>query len=107
MAKLNVLIVDDSSVMQKIVNRSLKMLETTERPTQETIRDALGEICNMVAGSFKVQVSDLATQCWLSVPTVVSGSDHHLFPLADGMRMQVARTFEGSLLWITLDLHGN
>ncbi len=84
-----------------------RMLETTERPTQETIRDALGEICNMVAGSFKVQVSDLATQCWLSVPTVVSGSDYQLYPLADGMRMQVSRTFEGSLLWITLDLHGN
>ncbi len=84
-----------------------KMLESTVRPSQETIRDALGEICNMVAGSFKVQVSDLATQCWLSVPTVVSGSDYQLYPLADGMRMQVSRTFEGMLLWLTLDLHGN
>ncbi len=84
-----------------------KMLETIERPSQETIRDALGEICNMVAGSFKVRVSDLAAQCWLSVPTVVSGSDYQLYPLTDGMRMQVSRTFGGTLLWLTLDLHGN
>ena len=68
--------------------------------------DLLGEICNMVAGSFKAQLSDIATQCMLSVPTVVSGKDYELYPLADGLRIQVSRSFEEALVWMTLDLHG-
>ena len=31
--------------------------------------DALGEICNMVAGNFKGRVDGLREQCMLSVPT--------------------------------------
>jgi chemotaxis protein CheX len=83
-----------------------KMLGTDEAASAECIRDALGEICNMVAGSFKAQLSDIATQCMLSVPTVVSGKDYELYPLADGLRIQVSRSFEGALVWMTIDLHG-
>lgn len=82
-----------------------KMLGMDECTSAESIRDALGEICNMVAGSFKAQLSDIATQCMLSVPTVVSGKDYELFPLANGLRVQVAKSFEGALIWMTLDLH--
>jgi chemotaxis protein CheX len=82
-----------------------RMLGSDERVSQECVRDALGEICNMVAGSFKAQLSNLADQCMLSVPTVVSGKDYQLYPLADGERIQVALTFEGALIWITIDLH--
>jgi chemotaxis protein CheX len=84
-----------------------KMLGTDEQTSEECIRDALGEICNMVAGSFKAQVTDVAQQCMLSVPTVVSGKDYQLYPLVDGLRIQVSKTFEGALLWMTLDLHGS
>ena len=83
-----------------------KMLGTDEHTSEECIRDALGEICNMVAGSFKAFVSDVVEQCMLSVPTVVSGKDYQLYPLADGMRIQACRSFEGALVWLTLDLHG-
>ena len=82
-----------------------KMLGMDQCTSAESIRDALGEICNMVAGSFKAQLSDIATQCMLSVPTVVSGKDYELFPLADGVRIQVSRSFEDALIWMTLDLH--
>jgi chemotaxis protein CheX len=83
-----------------------RMLGTDETTSAECIRDALGEICNMVAGSFKAQLSDIAEQCMLSVPTVVSGKDYQLYPLADGLRIQVSKSFEGALIWMTLDLHG-
>jgi chemotaxis protein CheX len=83
-----------------------RMLGTDETTSAECVRDALGEICNMVAGSFKAQVSDVASQCMLSVPTVVSGKDYELFPLVDGLRIQIARSFEEALVWMTLDLHG-
>ena len=84
-----------------------KMLGTDEQTSEECIRDAVGEICNMVAGSFKAQVTDLAQQCMLSVPTVVSGKDYRLYPLADGLRMQVSTTFEGAPIWLALDLHAS
>lgn len=83
-----------------------KMLGTDEAASAECIRDALGEICNMVAGAFKAQVMDVIDQCMLSVPMVVSGKDYEMHPLADGMRAQVAKSFEGALVWVTLDLHG-
>lgn len=84
-----------------------KMLGTDEHTSEECVRDALGEICNMVAGSFKAQLSDVAEQCMLSVPMVVSGKDYQLYPLADGLRIQVSKSFEGALIWMTLDLHNS
>ena len=84
-----------------------KMLGTDDSTSAECIRDALGEICNMVAGSFKGQLSDIAEKCLLSVPTVVSGKDYQLYPLADGLRIQVSKSFDGALIWMTLDLHGS
>jgi len=84
-----------------------KMLGTDDQTSEECIRDALGEICNMVAGSFKAQLSDIAGQCMLSVPTVVSGKDYQLYPLVDGLRIQVSKSFEGALIWMTLDLHSS
>jgi chemotaxis protein CheX len=83
-----------------------KMLGTEENATAECMRDALGEICNMVAGAFKAHIMDIIEQCFLSVPMVVSGKDYEMHPLADGMRIQVSKSFEGSLVWMTLDLHG-
>ena len=83
-----------------------KMLGTDEHTSEECIRDALGEVCNMVAGSFKAQLSGVAEQCMLSVPMVVSGKDYQLYPLADGLRIQISKSFEGALIWMTLDLHG-
>ncbi len=82
------------------------MLGSTEGASAECIRDALGEICNMVAGAFKAHVTDIVDQCMLSVPMVVSGKDYEMHPLADGLRIQVSKTFEGALVWMTLDLHG-
>ena len=82
-----------------------QMLGTEEAPSEECVRDAIGEVCNMIAGSFKGQISDLADQCMLSVPMVVSGKDYQLYPLVDGARVQVPLTFYDAQLWITLDLH--
>jgi chemotaxis protein CheX len=84
-----------------------KMLGTDEPSSEECTRDALGEICNMVAGSFKAQLADVAEQCMLSVPTVVSGKDYQLYTLVDGLRIHVSKTFEGALIWMTLDLHSS
>jgi chemotaxis protein CheX len=44
----------------------------------DVVKDAMGEICNMVAGTWKSRVPELAASCGLSVPAVISGRDYHL-----------------------------
>jgi chemotaxis protein CheX len=43
-----------------------------------TVQDAIGEICNMLAGSWKGRIPELGTHCGLSVPAVIAGCDYKL-----------------------------
>lgn len=61
----------------------------------DTVKDGIGEICNMLAGAWKGKVPELAANCGLSVPAVITGRDyklhvqapefhlHHVYSLAD------------------------
>ena len=82
-----------------------KMLGIDEVGEGENVQDAFGEVCNMIAGSFKSKIPGIADGCALSVPTVISGRDYALYSLADGERFEVAFSFEGKPLFVTLDLH--
>jgi chemotaxis protein CheX len=42
----------------------------------DDVRDALGEITNMIAGSFKQHISRSGTDIKLSTPSIVSGDDY-------------------------------
>lgn len=44
----------------------------------DMVKDAIGEICNMLAGTWKGKVPDLAANCGLSVPAVITGRDYKL-----------------------------
>lgn len=44
----------------------------------DTVKDGVGEICNMIAGSWKSKVPELAAKCGLSVPAVITGRDYNL-----------------------------
>ncbi len=70
-----------------------------------SVRDALGEVCNMVAGNFKSKLPELSDGCLLSVPTIITGVDYHLHSLASGDRMAVCVSFEGEPLSVILDIH--
>jgi chemotaxis protein CheX len=65
-----------------------KMLGIPPDQAANESRDALGEICNMVAGAFKNQVPSLQQDCLLSVPTVISGADYELQSLGNGERIR-------------------
>jgi chemotaxis protein CheX len=82
-----------------------KMLGSDEVGPNENVLDAFGEVCNMIAGSFKGRIADMADGCALSVPMVISGKDYTLYALADGERFEVIFSFEGEPLYVTLDLH--
>lgn len=83
-----------------------KMLGVEATGADDSIRDAVGEISNMIAGNFRAKVADLRENCNLSVPTVISGTDYEYHPLADGERVvEVSLQFEGAPLWVALDFH--
>ena len=46
----------------------------------ETVVDALGEICNMMAGNFKNQLSELNYHFRLTIPSIVRGSNFSVEP---------------------------
>ncbi len=70
----------------------------------ERVLDAVGEIANMVAGSFKSKIPALGESSFLSVPSVISGADYHLHSSAGGEHLELSLNCEGSPLWLTLDL---
>jgi chemotaxis protein CheX len=68
------------------------------------VRDAIGEICNMIAGHFRTKLPGVGEHCLISTPTVICGTDYQLHSLSGGEHMELAFTFEGAPLWVTLDL---
>ncbi len=58
------------------------------------VRDAMGEVCNMVAGAWKGFDGTLACGCLLSTPTVVSGSSYELFTQRAPIRIERTYRFE-------------
>jgi len=79
-----------------------KMLGVAADEGSREVLDALGEICNMVAGNFKNKIAGLADGCLLSVPTVVTGKNYSLHSLADVAALEVRLLFEGMLIIISL-----
>ena len=56
-----------------------KMLGMDEEEVENDVSDALGEIVNMISGSFKHQLSKGGSDIQLSTPSVVTGSDYSFF----------------------------
>lgn len=44
----------------------------------EVVQDGMGELCNMVAGSWKGRYPQLAAACGLSVPAIITGCRYNL-----------------------------
>jgi chemotaxis protein CheX len=82
-----------------------KMLGVELDKVGPELADALGEVCNMVAGNFKNKIAGLAEGCMLSPPTVVTGSDYSLHSLADFPALDVNLLFEGMPIVISLQIH--
>jgi len=85
-----------------------KMLGAAASPEEEddTARDAVGEICNMVAGTFKNKLGQVGDECKLSVPTIISGAECSMQTNASGTHVQMPFTYEGSPIAVALDLRG-
>lgn len=72
----------------------------------DTVKDAIGEICNMLAGSWKGKVPELAAHCGLSVPAVITGRDYNLHVQAPEFQLHHAYRFDGSSFAVTIVCDG-
>ena len=88
------------------VTMASKMLRVEAEKIGPELADAMGEICNMVAGNFKNKISGLSDGCMLSVPTVITGSDYNLHSPADSETLELKLLFENMPLVISLAIHG-
>ncbi len=79
-----------------------KMLGVPAVQGTREVLDALGEVCNMVAGNFKNKVPGLGEGCMLSVPTVITGKNYSMHSLADSAALEVRLLFEGMPIVISL-----
>jgi chemotaxis protein CheX len=68
-------------------------------------RDALGELCNMVAGNFKAKINNLADHCMLSVPTVITGDSYSMDTVPPTEGLTLALAYEGEPIFVTLITH--
>jgi len=82
------------------ISESLTGMELPE--IDSTVRDAIGEVGNMVAGDWKGQDPELTSRCLLSTPTVVVGSRYELFSRRALIRIDRNYKFAGHVCAITI-----
>jgi chemotaxis protein CheX len=82
-----------------------KLLGTEPDQASSDMWDAIGEICNMVAGNFKNKIGGLSDRCALSVPTVITGTDYNLHSLGNEGSLRLTMAFEGAPVVFTLQVH--
>lgn len=69
-----------------VMTRALLGMAEADEPSRAEIADAIGEITNMVAGSFRTRMATDGDAWAISIPTVTMGSDFYMTPLTDGRR---------------------
>lgn len=72
----------------------------------ETVQDGIGEICNMLAGAWKGKVPNLAANCGLSIPTVITGRDYNLHVQAPEFKIVHTYRFDDSSFEVTIICDG-
>ncbi|MGA2250428.1 chemotaxis protein CheX [Terracidiphilus sp.] len=72
----------------------------------DTVRDAFGEICNMLAGAWKSRVPKLAGHCGLSVPAVITGRDYNIHVQTPEFRVHHFFSFDDARFDVTIICDG-
>jgi chemotaxis protein CheX len=72
----------------------------------DTVKDGIGEICNMLAGAWKGKVPGLAANCGLSIPAVITGRDYNLHVQAPEFKLNHCYKFDGGTFEVTIICDG-
>jgi chemotaxis protein CheX len=89
---------------QSAAHMASRMLGIDAEKAGPEMWDAVGEICNMVAGNFKNKISGLGDGCMLSVPTVITGGDYSLHSMVND-QISTILVFEGEPIALCLEIH--
>jgi len=65
--------------------------------------DAIGEICNMIVGHFKLKIGHGGT-CEMTIPSVIVGGNYRIHSEAPEQRLQFPMIYEGEPMWFALDI---
>lgn len=68
----------------------------------DIVKDAIGEVCNMVAGNWKGKVPELSANCGLSVPAVITGRNYRLHVQAPEFKLCHVYGFEDAHFDVTI-----
>jgi chemotaxis protein CheX len=71
-----------------------------------TVKDALGEACNMLAGTWKGKLEGFTSTCMLSVPAVISGSNYEFHLPAPAFHLDRSYRFDGQVFTFYIDCAG-
>ena len=72
----------------------------------DTVKDGIGEICNMLAGAWKGKVPELAANVGLSVPAVITGRDYNLHVQAPEFQIHHFYRFGEDVFEVTIVCDG-
>jgi len=81
------------------------MLGVDAAANPSVARDALGELCNMIAGNFKAKVNNLGGHCLLSVPTVISGENYSMETASPTEGVTLALSYDGEPIYVSVITH--
>jgi len=85
------------------IEMAAKMLGVPVAEAESQRCDAVGEICNILAGDFKKRIG-LGDKCVLSIPTVIAGGDYRIHSVLADERLELSLVFEGEPIWIALEI---
>jgi len=83
-----------------------RMTNSPHKTLDHTVKDAAGEICNMLAGVWKGKVPELAASCRLSIPAVITGRDYNLHVLAPEFEVRRHYRFDDACFEVAIICDG-
>jgi chemotaxis protein CheX len=92
-----------SSGLETATSITAAMLGIEPASLRGELPDAIGELTNMIAGSFRTRMANLGGEAWvISVPTVTMGSDFHTTFVSDVQRVLCPFRMDGAELFVEL-----
>ena len=71
-------------------------------PECDSIDDAVGELCNMLAGGWKGRIPMLDAKCMLSPPAVISGCDYRVHLRSASVAISRTYRFQNFTIQVTI-----
>jgi chemotaxis protein CheX len=95
-----VLAIHCPAAVAKAITGSFIGMEVEE--LDDDVKDAIGEIANMVAGNLKVSYATIGVNIELAIPTSIVGESFHVSGIAEAKRVIVPLKMAEGRFWIEL-----